>query len=658
MSSKKKVETTEVEIPELRVEDLPLSCTWIIIGPPASGKCLARDTPVLMYNGEIKNVQDIEQGDRIMGDDSTARNVLSTTTGTDKLYRITPLKGESYIVNEPHILCLKRNFLPIIKTLKDKYVVTWMKDNKEKKKTFSFDKYDNEEAAWESAEDFLNDLVEGDDYTRENILEISVKDYLELPQSAKQKYKGYKVGVDFPSQQVPFDSYLFGYWLGDGTSSKACITTADDEIVDVYKDKLQNYGLKLNKIGNTEYDYIVTSGIKGALTGHFSTKDDRRNPMLNFLKEYNILNNKHIPNVYLINDRNVRLQLLAGLLDSDGYLSSDSYYEIVQKNEILANDIVYLVRSLGFACYKYQVEKTCTNAPDGPKTGTYYRMSISGRNLHEIPVILKRKQISLNCARKDPMVIGINVEYVGEGQYYGFELDGNHRFLLGDFTVTHNTSLMENLAYYRKHVYPTARVFIGTEDGYKRFCKIFHPLYVSNYWDEKEEEKHVLRQRTCEMENGRGYAGNYAVNIIDDVSDDPKIYKTKLMRGLFKLGSQHWAQLLMIGSQYAIDMPPDIRKSVSYVALGREPELNERKKLYENFGGIVGTFDRFCDLMDQITGDYTFLVIKKRAQTNELEDCVSWFRTKKLGDWKFGSKEYREHGEKRYNKDYVEQIIM
>jgi len=223
---------------------------------------------------------------------------------------------------------------------------------------------------------------------------------------------------------------------------------------------------------------------------------------------------------------------------------------------------------------------------------------------------------------------------------------------------TGKTSLMENMAYYRKHVYPVARIFMGTEDGYKRFCKIFHPLFVSNYWDEKEEEKHVLRQRTCELENGRSYPGNYAINILDDIGDNIGIYKTKLMRGLFKLGSQHWAQLLMIGSQYAIDMPPDIRKSVSYVALAREPELTERKKLYENFGGIVGSFDRFCDLMDQITGDYTFLIIKKRSQSNELEDCVSWYRTKQLGDWKFGSKEYREHGLRRYDPNYVEQIIM
>ena len=141
---------------------------------------------------------------------------------------------------------------------------------------------------------------------------------------------------------------------------------------------------------------------------------------------------------------------------------------------------------------------------------------------------------------------------LGEDDYFGFELmsqDGsrcNGRFLLADGTVTHNTTLIENFAYYLKHRYPVSRVFIGTEDGYKRFCRIFHPLYVSNYWSEEEEKRHVLRQRTCEMENGRGYTGNYAINILDDISDDPKLFKTQLLRGLFKLGSQHWANLLLV----------------------------------------------------------------------------------------------------------------
>jgi hypothetical protein len=259
---------------------------------------------------------------------------------------------------------------------------------------------------------------------------------------------------------------------------------------------------------------------------------------------------------------------------------------------------------------------------------------------------------------RDDLSYPIDVEYIGEGDYYGFELDGNHRFLLGDFTVTHNTSLLENFAYFNKHKYPVGRVFIGTEEGYKHFCKIFHPLFVSNYWSEDECSRAVSRQRKCVMDYGKGDQKCPSVLILDDVSDDTSIYKTSLLKGIFKLGSQHWAQLVMIGTQYAIDFPPEIRQSVSYVALARQPEQNERKKLYNNFGGVCGSFERFCDLMDQLTGDYTFLIFQKRSQSNNLEDCVFWYRTQKLKEWKFGCKEYRNWGNTRYDTNYVEQIMM
>lgn len=130
------------------------------------------------------------------------------------------------------------------------------------------------------------------------------------------------------------------------------------------------------------------------------------------------------------------------------------------------------------------------------------------------------------------------------------------------------------------------------------------------------------------------------------------------MRGLFKLGSQHWNQLYIVGSQYAIEMPPDVRKSASYVALFREPEEIERKKLYTNFGGLAGSYDNFCDLMDQLTGDYTCLIFKKRSQSNNMEDCIFWYRTKVLKPWKFGCKEYRAWGKERYDTNYVEKITM
>jgi energy-coupling factor transporter ATP-binding protein EcfA2 len=220
------------------------------------------------------------------------------------------------------------------------------------------------------------------------------------------------------------------------------------------------------------------------------------------------------------------------------------------------------------------------------------------------------------------------------------------------------TTLVESFCYYLKHRYPVARVFMGTEGSYKKFCAIMPPLFVSLEFDEQEEKNHILRQRKCKIENPDGYPGNYAINIIDDASDDPKVYKTKTMRGLFKLGSQHWNQLLMVGSQYAIDLPPDIRKSVSYVAIFREPEEAERKKLYINLGGSCGKYETFCELMDQITGDYSCMIIKKRSQSNKMEDNVFYMKTKVLKDWKFGCKEYREWGKNRYNTKFVDDLIV
>ena len=77
-----------INIPEFKPEEIPLSCTWIVIGCPASGKCLGVSTKVMMFDRSIKNVEDIVPGDMLRGDDDLPRNVLSTTKGKDEMYEI------------------------------------------------------------------------------------------------------------------------------------------------------------------------------------------------------------------------------------------------------------------------------------------------------------------------------------------------------------------------------------------------------------------------------------------------------------------------------------------------------------------------------------------------------------------------------------------
>ena len=80
---------------------------WLITGATGAGKCLGKHTPILMYDGSIKNVEDIQTGDLLMGPDSRPRTVLSTATGRGELFKIIPRKGQPWVCNDVHVLTLK-----------------------------------------------------------------------------------------------------------------------------------------------------------------------------------------------------------------------------------------------------------------------------------------------------------------------------------------------------------------------------------------------------------------------------------------------------------------------------------------------------------------------------------------------------------------------
>ena len=254
--------------------------------PCGRGKCLAKDTPVLMYDGVICPVQKLKVGDVIMGDDSGPRTILSLARGQEMMYRISCGDGESYVVNESHILSL-----------------------------------------WNCQENA--------------VIDISVLDYLA---SDAQSLRGYRVPVEFSKKYMTGDPYT---------------------------------------IGRSIYDYTS------------------------------------IPYEYLCNLRSVRLQLLAGILDSFGYYdeTNKSYAMHVDSTQnTMVSDICYLARSLGFPIQKSETH-------------------ISIHGTRDIPV---KRLPCLDVSTVDN-TYSIHVEPIGVDDYYGFEIDGNRRFVLGDFTVTHNT---------------------------------------------------------------------------------------------------------------------------------------------------------------------------------------------------------------------------
>lgn len=355
----------------------------ILAARPAMGKCLGKGTKVVMFDGSLRKVEDVCEGDLLMGDDSTPRRVLSIARGQERMYWVHQNKGISYRVNESHILSLKRS----------------RTDGAHKK---------------------------GD------VLNITVRDYLTKSNKFKTNYKGYKVAVEFPNQVVPLDPYFVGLWLGDGHSYSSRITSVDTEVVDYlkgYADELNLTFSTYQQLGKAP-NYAITTGQRGAKVA-FNVQEQ--------LRGLSIIENKHIPKSYLINSTENRLKLLAGLIDSDGHYQEEfNCYEITQKNKALAEQLKYLCDTLGFRCSLK--EKQASIASRG-YLSTVYRLRVFG-NLDSIPVRIERKRARPLRARADWRVTGVQVEYDQVDDYYGFSIDGNRLFLLEDMTVTHNTAFV------------------------------------------------------------------------------------------------------------------------------------------------------------------------------------------------------------------------
>lgn len=354
--------------------------------------CLGKGTKVLMYDGKFKKVEDIVVGDLLMGIDSTPRTVLSLNRGREQMYWIRQKRGQDYRVNASHILSLKKRM-----------------PTKFHRKTLDGKRYI----------DYSVDPIKEGTLSTEN---ISVTDYLKI--NSKKLYKGYIAPtIHFEKQDLKIDPYYFGLWIGDGEKRDIrTIYTPDKEIIDYL----------CNTMGATKYSQDYQYKLpKGKYTDEFKE-------VFGISKKTD-LQEKYIPDVFLYNDLENRLKLLAGILDTDGYYCAPGkYYEVIQKNELLSNQIAFLCRSLGFKT-NIRTKLAQMKREDGSiYTCTVYRISIVIPNNLEIPTKLERKKRFPISNFKDRTLTGITIEEDIVDDYFGFTLDGDNLFILEDFTVTHN----------------------------------------------------------------------------------------------------------------------------------------------------------------------------------------------------------------------------
>ena len=152
--------------------------------------CFSENTPILLFDGSNKMSQDICIGDILVGDDGKKRIVLATTSGIDDLYEVIQTNAVQYIVNSKHTLVLKYSGDKSISwdETNQRWQVIWFDriTKKQKTKEFTISDYETKEFAYISCENFKNTLSFND------IIEISVDEYMTLDNTVKTQLMGYK----------------------------------------------------------------------------------------------------------------------------------------------------------------------------------------------------------------------------------------------------------------------------------------------------------------------------------------------------------------------------------------------------------------------------------------------------------------------------------
>lgn len=384
----------------------------VIIAGSGFGKAQPLDARILTPNG-YKTMGEMKVGDYVIGRDGKPHMVSGVfPQGTRPIYKVSFSNGTSCECDIEHLWSVNSWY----QRCGEKYVKGQPKENRKRA--------------------YIKDM---------SFKTLTLREILEkgLLQKGKHTFR-YMIPktekVEFTEQALPIDPYLFGYYLGDGSFSRCAIAVGCQD-VDQIQSELQNIIHQDLHVHYREarniYDLTIVGNTKKLLLENTdkNAKSDT----------------KFIPEKYLFNTIENRVALLQGLMDSDGCANKNGSSEFASKSKRLAENVVFLVRSLGgFA--SISENKSGYKKADGQYVdcGKRYRVTISLCD-NTIPLFrLQRKQQRVHY-RTEPQqhIFIVNAEYVGEKQAQCIMVDSDeHLYLTEDFIVTHNTSMTTGMANY------------------------------------------------------------------------------------------------------------------------------------------------------------------------------------------------------------------
>ena len=305
--------------------------------PPGVGKLLADDTPVMTKDG-WKRHGDLVVGDYVVGMDGRYKRV-------ERVYPKDYADYEIEFTNGERIQCHGNH--------------EWLVENR-------------------------NTGSKADILTTEQMANMVIE--RGVPNTRGHRYMfllPHRETMVGSEQILPVDPYVFGAWIGDGTTSKPGITICNKDIDILYEIVKRGYGLRktYEQVGCKRYEFN-------------KLRDDlHKLGLCNYHKKID----KFIPEIYLKASLEQRLSLMAGLVDTDGSKKREGTYSYSTTNEQIRDSVCALISTFG---WRYNIAAYGPTVSSSGIRGKHTVYTINFTPTYKIPCIVQRKKMALAAKRR------------------------------------------------------------------------------------------------------------------------------------------------------------------------------------------------------------------------------------------------------------------
>ena len=218
--------------------------------------------------------------------------------------------------------------------------------------------------------------------------------------------------------------------------------------------------------------------------------------------------------------------------------------------------------------------------------------------------------------------------------------------------------LTRDIFYHHKNI-PSGVVFSGTEEASPFFGNFIPDSFIHSEYDPElmesimNHQKKKIREAKADglSETGKHPSNNLFIVLDDMLHDAQNWKKEKTIKSIFFNG-RHYNFLFILTMQYPLGITPELRSNIDYIFIFNEPSLKNRRKIYDDYCGMIPDFNYFCNILDACTQDHECLVVKTSTNSNDLREQVFWYKAEAHHNFQVGHPKLWKYHSSNYNKNY------